>query len=357
MVDNCKALVTYVKQSKLQDQLSNTLKQENATRWNSMLRLLDSILSAWDSLVHVLTLKKQSHKLLGIDKDMLTELVAFLQPFQTATLALEVFKQPTIQDVCFYRHLLLEHCAVIREDITFTNEDGVLEVVKHKDTVSFVQLKGVVHGQIVKKFKLDNIHVVAAMLDPRFKGWIVTRFGVGNDQFEQARETLTMRMLKKGGRDQEATGEKPAASPKKKTRQSNSKYFWVGDRSKLSEQELEVADNVCGATESLQRHIEAELAMYLHYTITQHDHIILEKGGLLLWWQSKSVKNEGWPLIAQVACDVLCEPASSAKSECNFSDAGNTITKKRNQLQPDKVDDLMFLRSSLMSAPHASHNY
>jgi hypothetical protein len=167
-------------------------------------------------------------------------------------------------------------------------------------------------------------------------------------QFEQAREILIVRMLKKGDQEQQATEEEPADPSKKKSKQKDSpssKYTLDGDE--FSEQESEAGDDGVGGAVATRRHIEAELDAYLRYKVTKQDEVILEQS-LLFWWKSKSAKIEGWPLIAQVARDVLCEPASSAKSECNFSDAGNTITKKRNQLQPDKVDDLMFLRSTLM---------
>jgi hypothetical protein len=42
----------------------------------------------------------------------------------------------------------------------------------------------------------------------------------------------------------------------------------------------------------------------------------------------------------------LCIPASSAMSKNNFSDADNTLTKKRNRLKPRTINNLMFLRSN-----------
>jgi hypothetical protein len=50
--------------------------------------------------------------------------------------------------------------------------------------------------------------------------------------------------------------------------------------------------------------------------------------------------------MALVARSVLCIPAASAMSENNFSDAGITVTKKRNSLKPRVVNDLLFLRSN-----------
>jgi hypothetical protein len=43
---------------------------------------------------------------------------------------------------------------------------------------------------------------------------------------------------------------------------------------------------------------------------------------------------------------VLCIPASNSKSESNFSDVGNTLTKKRSELKPATMNDLLFVRSN-----------
>ena len=43
---------------------------------------------------------------------------------------------------------------------------------------------------------------------------------------------------------------------------------------------------------------------------------------------------------------VLCIPASSSKSESNFSDARNTLTKKRSGLKLATVHDLLFVQSN-----------
>jgi hypothetical protein len=47
----------------------------------------------------------------------------------------------------------------------------------------------------------------------------------------------------------------------------------------------------------------------------------------------------GWALV-------LCIPASNSKSESNFSDAGNTLTKKCSGLKPTTVNGLLFVRSN-----------
>ena len=51
------------------------------------------------------------------------------------------------------------------------------------------------------------------------------------------------------------------------------------------------------------------------------------KFNILLWWKLKGAST--FPIMLHVAHSVLCIPASNSKLESNFSDAGNTLTKKR----------------------------
>ena len=60
---------------------------------------------------------------------------------------------------------------------------------------------------------------------------------------------------------------------------------------------------------------------------------------VLVWWELFGAYL--FPRIARVARSTLCVWASSAKSENNFSNAGNTLTKKRSNLNPNIVNDLL----------------
>ena len=66
---------------------------------------------------------------------------------------------------------------------------------------------------------------------------------------------------------------------------------------------------------------------------------------VLMWWKLHGTAK--FPIVARVARSTLCVAAASSKSENNFSDAGNTLTKKRNSLKPHTVNDLMFMRSNI----------
>lgn len=64
----------------------------------------------------------------------------------------------------------------------------------------------------------------------------------------------------------------------------------------------------------------------------------------LQWWG----RNENaYPYISKLAKQLLCIPASSAASERTFSSSGNTLTKKRNRLDPEMVRELVFLKDAI----------
>ena len=68
------------------------------------------------------------------------------------------------------------------------------------------------------------------------------------------------------------------------------------------------------------------------------------KFNILLWWKLKGAPT--FPIMSRVARLVLCILASSSKSESNFSDARNTITKKLSNMKLAIVNHLLFVRSN-----------
>jgi hypothetical protein len=65
--------------------------------------------------------------------------------------------------------------------------------------------------------------------------------------------------------------------------------------------------------------------------------------GLLMWWKLQAAR---WPILARVTRSVLAASASSAKSEHNFSEVGNHVSKKCCELKPKTVYTLMIMRSN-----------
>lgn len=64
------------------------------------------------------------------------------------------------------------------------------------------------------------------------------------------------------------------------------------------------------------------------------------------YWNSEEVKSK-YPTLQLVARSIFAIPASSAKSEMNFSAAGNILTEKRTSLDPEKVNDMLVIKSNI----------
>ncbi|KAE9525614.1 hypothetical protein AGLY_014141 [Aphis glycines] len=64
----------------------------------------------------------------------------------------------------------------------------------------------------------------------------------------------------------------------------------------------------------------------------------------LLWWKYNEKK---YPVVSQMAKKYLSVIATSVPCERLFNEAGQVITKRRNQLSPDRVNQLLFFNSNL----------
>jgi len=173
LIDACKKLVEYCKRANLQSQFSKTLKQKNATQWNSLLRCLLSIEEMYDKLMPILQMKDKLSKLNDISWALLKELIAFLAPFQQATLAFEKFKHPTLHKVVWWRHVIMGHLWLVLSDVV--DEDGNMMAAKNSDSIKVI--KGIMLPLLYSKFVLDDIHIMASLLDPIMKSRFV-RLGV-----------------------------------------------------------------------------------------------------------------------------------------------------------------------------------
>jgi hypothetical protein len=197
-------------------------------------------------------------------------------------------------------------------------------------------IKGIMMSLLYSKFVLDDIHIMASLLDLIMKSHLV-RLGVDRNQIEQAKDKLKDAMIKYAPFDDEKEDVPPARSlVKKKARSSILMYNQMLDNN-------DEEDNVPPAeghdvAAALNARIDNEYEAYMKHKVTDGKMRQCVDGDasgefhVLSWWRRKG--KDLFPILVRVVRCTLCISASSAMSENNFSDAGNTLTKKCNRLKP-----------------------
>ncbi|KAH9153253.1 hypothetical protein AeRB84_004457 [Aphanomyces euteiches] len=283
-------------------------------------------------LMETFSKNKRQTLILSLEKELNTEMVRFFLLFKQATLALECFKKPMFHLVAFWRQKLLSHCIRITEPRNINDDNAVdTELMPDSDDMAAIKLR--IHEQISAKFTIEPLHVVAAMLDPRQKHRL-QKMGITDDQARRGKLDLKALMLQFSTHTSVASYSKSSDS----TNSSDDNGCEGSDD-----------DNNAQANANSLLAIDKELLDYMPLKLTQDEKALLDRhdlpqGGLLSWWRGRAAT---FPHLARVVRSVLKIPASTAKSECNFSDAANTLTPKRNQLSPNTVDTLLFMRSNI----------
>ena len=349
MISHFKELVAYCKKSGLNSTLSPNLKQEIATRWYGLLTMLESIRIQFQECRKALLQKggRREKKIDVIDYNLLVEIVRMLSIFKSATLALECFKTPTIHLVAFWRNRLLEHCQIVTEAFEIMDPNGNVKETIPADSEDLRSVKALLKTQIDSKWSLCRLHVVAALLDPRQKSRL-HRLGVEPSHVEEAKTEL-LRLTKMFAAPVNDPVEKEKSPPRPSRPLKRSKLAIqsssMATRLASSSDEDEDQDDSPPQIDTMLK-ASREISGYFTLKLTKAVKVDLEDAPerLLPWW---STNSETFPSLALVARSILCIPASSSKSECNFSDAGNTLTAKRNGLKPCTLDTLLFMRSNI----------
>ena len=294
-----KELVRFIKKSSLQEQLSKTLKQSQATRWNSTFTMLQSILDSYDELQQLLAIKRPSelHCLTAINKSLLKELTDFLHEFEIATKACEGEHHPTLHRVIPLMKQLEAHCE---------SAEG--------DSCPLISLKDKMLTFLQDKFTPHILHKAAVFLNPLQKSMRALPLEDRQLVLNYINDRIDALPL----RAHRPAPQEEAPQPPEKKRRLNINTFddLPEDEEQLSEVELYQQHSVKGPDRQLP---------------------------LLEWWKQHSTT---FPALSTVAASILCIMSTSAPSERNFSIAGTVVSLRRSSLKPSSVNSLLFINSA-----------
>ena len=295
------------------------LQQDVATRWNSTYIMINSLLPNRSAIYSVLHnkdfTKPETAKKLEIKNEhwvLMERLSEVLKPFDVATSQLSGELYPTLGSVYPLIHgIIMNHL-----------------IPKEEDSPEIVYFKETVRKNLSERFMVGNEHrsddIIATALHPRYKklkflskeSRVMIQSRIVQLCEEMASETTGSHLTE--------IPELPVVPPKIKKRseehyEAAMKYL-MGDIYEVSDDEEE--------------DIESEVSRYLAEPRKFEEP--------LAWWKANAHR---FPHIQKLAKRFLCRPCTSVPSERLFSTAGHMVTKDRARLDPDTVDELLFLNS------------
>lgn len=288
----CKRIVSHLKQSGKMNKLPKAVVQECDTRWNTNLGMLQSIITQYEQIMELLTVEQRSKWYL--DVDLAKEIASFLTPFKEATLSLEGDTYVTSSKILLWWENLSMH---------LKEENFISSPVKRLVTIA--------KTFFTQKYEINMENKIACFLDPRYRFLKMLPEDERIDVFNEIKRQL-----------RESCGTTDDEPPTKKSRFAIYEEC-SGDRKSIDEFEIYMQN--------------ADFADYLN-TTENKKHLVE------LFWRNN---KEKFPKLYLLAKRSLHVPASSSSSESVFSCSGDTYGKKRTNLKPKNLDDLVFLKKNL----------
>jgi len=156
-ITSCEDLVTHFKKCELQNKLTNSLKKDIDTRWNSVVEMLNSIDKVYDEIFPILANRKEEHYVYDIDIHLVRDMIVLLEPFKNGSEILSADKEPTL-------HLVLPFVKKFKQTCE----------IKFSDSEPIKQMKRALSSKIDEKIWLSDLHYVATFLCPETKSLSVS---------------------------------------------------------------------------------------------------------------------------------------------------------------------------------------
>ncbi|CAF3625513.1 unnamed protein product [Rotaria socialis] len=340
VLNNCKDVVRYVKLNGLNKDIQSnggiSLCQSTRVRWLSIMQLLNSIDRSFKETKKVLQEKKKPFL---IDRMIVKRLIILLHPFKHIITVIQKGNEPSLYLVLIcvltlrkslnsFENLIKfhkEHNETSTEKENESDDDQYDLESRESDGIRFFRLRLV--ELLESMFTLEPIHFAATFLHPRYRYLRkCTSAEINSCKAyirKQIKEIAEQEKIKKMIRnrcaerttDQNTTGEPPLKKKKRFGQEYES-----GD---LSDEYGEAEDEV---EKYLSMRIDPELIV----------------DNPLIFWKAN---QKHFPLLSKVARTIHCIPATTAAVEREFSGGGLVMSERRSSINPNNVDNILFLRS------------
>ncbi|CAF1396390.1 unnamed protein product [Rotaria sordida] len=323
-ISTCKKLVRHIKVKGLNKDIEElggiALKQECIVRWLSMSNMLESIDASIEHVRSILSSKSLknecSFKLNNINTDALKDLIRLISEFKKVSVLVQTGTRPSL-------HMAYICVSKLERHLNGTDVDKEGEIIciddRHEGT-NFFRKRLI---QLLRcKFTFDEKHIAAAVLHPLYRKLTFATTYSKNISHLYIREQLNDIF---GLNQQHFTTN---SEPVKKKHKSMEDQFADPDD-----------DDSCDVKSTPTTTIKNdELEKYLRMNIED----VYKQPNPLPFWRDHQNKFPGLALLARRLFSI---PVTSAGVERQFSSAGLTISQRRSSLDPDTVNDVLFVRS------------
>lgn len=294
------------------------LVNDVVTRWGSKFKMLERIKELMKAINQVL-MDDRKYRDLSISWQqaaLIDVLLSCLHGFNILTDSLSGEKEVTISSaVPLLRHI-----------------DSLCSTEVEEDPTS-VAIKTTIKSYLSEKLSDNGLLIflrVAEVLDPRYRV-----LSASNESSLTWLHLPSLDEVKEFILDKapNVINSRPATSSDKSTTPQPEKRI----KSTLATLLMSHVDEATPQTSSLEDNVELKLKRELDFFLQLKAN---NSEDVLQWWKSHRMEL---PLLSEYARCVLSSAASSVPSERLFSLSGNIISKKRNALKPNLVDQLVFL--------------
>ena len=314
------------------------VKLANKTRWNSTVESFKSVKKIKPALDHLRardsTGEWESKVLTTVEYRRMDDVIKVLEPFRDSTKVFESEKEPTVQ-------------RVVPELYNMT--DKLKKFAKSPDTHVAAFAKALLKSlneRMPDNGTSNQVYRVAHFLDPFYQGELLREFGVYNIAREEVIE-LANEML----------GQRTPAPAEPRVEDNNDEE--EGDEEELSAADKAIlakrrrlnsgdSDTSSAVSASALSPIELELQIF-EGMLTD-----ASAKSLLLWWSNNKDKL---PILARFVRNVMCVQASSSSSERIFSYGTDLCEPKRNRLSPQKIEELLIIKSNKANMAHFKERF
>ena len=280
------------------------LKQDVATRWNSTLYMLQSILSQKVALAAYSTENDGIPHLSSHQLEIIEKVITVLKPVEDITQSISSEKASAS---------IIPYVRALRRSWENCSDDRGVQTMKKEMLESL--------NRRFSDVEDNETLQVATMLDPCFKD----KFFTSSALRDEAKLLLIDLVDEKFPPQNASDGSSDSEPLEKRARTEVMKCF----------------DEILEEAGSLSQAVTATTVVEQYLAEpTLHYHT----GNACTWWAENKLR---FPVLSELAMQYLSPPPISVPSERLFSSAGDIYDEKRNRLDPERAETLLFIKNNL----------